>query len=103
MYAAAGAVIEAAGRQAVGGDDPAADLRAARHERYDRDRGHARGAANVAAPHDIVGGQVRVIENMSVDPVALGRQRVVERVATWRSGCSFCSTAVASAARAASG
>ena len=26
--------------------------------------------ANVAAPHDIVGGQVRVIENMSVDPVA---------------------------------
>ena len=26
--------------------------------------------SNVAAPHDIVGGQVRVIENMSVDPVA---------------------------------
>ena len=75
-----------------------ADLRAARHARDDRHRSHAHGAPNVASPHDIVGGRVRVIENMSVDPVA-SAGAVWSSASTWRSGCSSSSTAVASAVR----
>ena len=45
MYAAAGRVIEAAVRETVGRDDPAAHLRAARHARHHRHRCHARPAA----------------------------------------------------------
>jgi CubicO group peptidase (beta-lactamase class C family) len=70
MYAAAGAVIEAAGRK------PWAEaIRLRIFEPLGMRDSIATAAtlkahANVAAPHDIVGGQVRVIENMSVDPVA---------------------------------
>lgn len=70
MYAAAGAVIEAAGRKPW-----AETIRLRIFEPLGMRDSIATAAtlkahANVAAPHDIVGGQVRVIENMSVDPVA---------------------------------
>ena len=70
MYAAAGAVIEAAGHKPW-----AETIRLRIFEPLGMRDSIATAAtlkahANVAAPHDIVGGQVRVIENMSVDPVA---------------------------------
>ncbi len=70
MYAAAGAVIEAAGRKPW-----AETIRLRIFEPLGMRDSIATAAtlkahSNVAAPHDIVGGQVRVIENMSVDPVA---------------------------------
>ena len=70
MYAAAGAVIEAAGRKPW-----AETIRLRIFEPLAMRDSIATAAtlkahANVAAPHDIVDGQVRVIENMSVDPVA---------------------------------
>ena len=70
MYAAAGAVIEAASRkpwretirlrifEPLGMRDSIATAATLAAQ------------SDVAAPHDIVGGDVRVIENMSVDPVA---------------------------------
>jgi CubicO group peptidase (beta-lactamase class C family) len=70
MYAAAGAVIEAAGHK------PWAEMIRLRiFEPLGMRDSIATAAtlkahANVAAPHDIVGGQVRAIDNMSVDPVA---------------------------------
>jgi len=70
MYAAAGAVIEAAGRK------PWAEaIRLRIFEPLAMRDSIAtattlKAHSNVAAPHDIVGGQVRAIENMSVDPVA---------------------------------
>jgi len=70
MYAAAGAVIEAAGRTSW-----AETIRRRIFEPLGMRDSIATAAtlaarSNVAAPHDIVGGRVRVIENMSVDPVA---------------------------------
>jgi len=70
MYAAAGAVIEAAGHKPW-----AETIRLRIFEPLGMRDSIATAAtleahANVAAPHDIVGGQVRVIDNMSVDPVA---------------------------------
>ena len=70
MYAAAGAVIEAAGHKPW-----AETIRLRIFEPLGMRDSIATAAtlkahSNVAAPHDIVGGQVRVIENMSVDPVA---------------------------------
>lgn len=70
MYAAAGAVIEAAGHK------PWAEMIRQRIFEPVGMRDSIATAAtlaaqpNVAAPHDIVAGQVRAIENMSVDPVA---------------------------------
>jgi CubicO group peptidase (beta-lactamase class C family) len=70
MYAAAGAVIEAAGRK------PWAEMIRTRIFEPLGMRDTIATAAtlaaqpNVASPHDTVDGQVRVIENMSVDPVA---------------------------------
>ena len=70
MYAAAGAVIEAAGHKPW-----AETIRLRIFEPLGMRDSIATAAtlkahSNVAAPHDIVGGQVRIIENMSVDPVA---------------------------------
>jgi CubicO group peptidase (beta-lactamase class C family) len=70
MYAAAGAVIEAAGRKPW-----AETIRLRIFEPLGMRDSIATAAtlnahSNIAAPHDIVGGKVRVIENMSVDPVA---------------------------------
>ena len=70
MYAAAGAVIEAAGHTPW-----AETIRRRIFEPLGMRDSIATAAtlkahSNVAAPHDIVGGQVRIIENMSVDPVA---------------------------------
>jgi CubicO group peptidase (beta-lactamase class C family) len=70
MYAAAGAVIEAAGRK------PWSEMIRTRIFEPLGMRDTIATAAtlaaqpNVASPHDTVDGQVRVIENMSVDPVA---------------------------------
>ena len=70
MYAAAGAVIEAAGRK------PWAEMIRTRIFEPLGMRDTIATAAtlaaqsNVASPHDTVDGQVPVIENMSVDPVA---------------------------------
>lgn len=70
MYAAAGAVIEAAGRK------PWAEMIRTRIFEPLGMRDTIATAAtlaaqpNVASPHDTVDGRVRVIDNMSVDPVA---------------------------------
>lgn len=70
MYAAAGAVIEAAGKK------PWAEMIRTRIFEPLGMRDTIATAAtlasqpNVASPHDTVDGRVRVIENMSVDPVA---------------------------------
>ena len=70
MYAAAGAVIEARA-----GKPWAETIRPRIFEPLGMSETIATAATlaaqpNVAMPHDIVDGQVRVIENVSVDPVA---------------------------------
>ena len=79
MYAAAGAVIEAVTRQ------PWEQMIKTRifdplgmSETIATPATLAR-QPNVAMPHDIIGGHVRVIENASVDRRGARRQRVVER------------------------